>query len=494
MMKPENIVMMEDHDKAYNAWKERGIRERTLVHVDAHIDFGWVPDTDLDEIGTDTIFLGSACGKMVSVPNFLLNPFTKSRKKMVNIGNYICPAMREGMVKKFYWIVPDASFHSRKGRQHIIKQLNTLLKIKSPIQTIHDPRSTIHDDRITCRLLGREVIVCGLEGLERIDEPVLLDIDVDFMLTRHIWDDLDPARTPWIFPEELSKKLTAKIGNIDVLTISYSVEGGFTPLEFKHLGDELRMLFDGSLSEEKRMVMRYKKEALLCKKGNKSMEAASLYEDALRVDDRDASAYFNLCLLNLGTDIAKARACYDKAVSIDKTYGTAYNNRGIMYLYKNRLKAAEAEYKNFLRLGADNTAALNGLAHVALAGRRYSEADRLFERCLCTDAKHPEARFGKAIAAFKAGRLDDALKIFSGLKNDIPDGQEIYWWLGRIAERKGEIGLAIDDYKNAVMRGGDGPLVHLILARLYIAKGLHYRALEELERAFKMLKSSWWPW
>src|SRR2546428_12719135 len=40
----DNVVMMEDHDGAYYAWKQAGITGRILLHIDAHIDWDWIAD------------------------------------------------------------------------------------------------------------------------------------------------------------------------------------------------------------------------------------------------------------------------------------------------------------------------------------------------------------------------------------------------------------------------------------------------------------------
>ena len=473
---------MEDHDKAYFAWKERGVCDKILVHVDAHIDFGWIPEMDLEEIGARGIDLSKPAKDRP-----LLNPFLKSRRKMVNIGNYICPAIREGMVKKFYWVVPQQSWQSAQGQRHIIKQLQQILKIKR----YAGGKLSRYADHLSCRILGREVIVCSLGNLQRIEEPVLLDIDVDFMLTQHIWDDLNPERRPWIFPEELFEKLVSKINDIDVLTIAYSVEGGFTPLRFKYLGDELRLFFAGGLSADRRKMMDCKRKALRFEIEKKRQDTIAAYEEAVSCDESDASLYFNLSLLYLdGTSAGaeKAGHFYHQAIRRDKSYATVYNNYGILYLRYNRLRKAEAEYKKFLDLDKDNSAVLNGLGYISLAKRRYAKAEKFFDQCLAVNKNYLEARLGKGIVSFRQGRFKEAEALFVDLKKDHSDEVEVYWWLGCIAQKRGEASSAIENYKHAVMRGGEGPLVHLRLARLYLAKGFYFRALEELKRLFKVLR------
>ena len=466
-MPPEKLVMMEDHDKAYHAWKERGIRDMTLVHVDAHIDFGWVPELDLNEIGAD------------AREGALLNPFLLSRTKMVTIGNYICPAMREGMVKKFYWVVPDKSLSDPRGTKHILAQLGQLLRIKR----FSGGKPRLRDGRIHCSVFGKELVVCTLESLERLQGPVLLDIDVDFMLTPAVWDDLDPRRFPWIFPEELLEKLGRKIDGVELMTIAYSVEGGYTPLRFKYLGDELRSLAAGIVPK----TMSHKRSALAHEKGNRPEQARQKYEEALGLDDRDASSYYNLFLLHMGArpDVQSAARYYNGAVARDRSYSTSYNNYGMLYLRHNQPRKAEVEYRKFLEVDANNAAALNGLGYIFLGAGRYRKASEFFGRCLAQEKGHAGARAGRAIAAFKQGALVEAHELFSRLTEDRPDDAEAYWWRGRIAQRKGELSGAIDNYKSSVMRGGEGPLVHFLLAGLYLRKGFYYRAREEFQRFFQ---------
>jgi len=475
---PKAIVMMEDHDKAYYAWKENNVCSGTLVHIDAHIDFGWIPEIDLDEIGPDVRALN---GPGIEVP--LLNPFMKSRKKLINIGNYICPAIREGMVNKFYWVVPDNSWNTSRGRKHIEKQLYRLLKINR----YSAGKLEKNNDRIKCRILNIDFIVCGLENLPRIESPVLLDVDVDFMLTKNIWDDLNPGRLPWILPEDLYERVLSRICSIEVLTIAYSVEGGFTPLKFKYFGDELR----GFFGKCKPKAMGLKRKAFFLERDKNFSAAAGVYEEALKIDDNDASVYYNLALLSLespGVGPGKAAAYYNEALRRDRTYATVYNNYGILYLQYNDLGRAEAEYRKFETLDGNNVSVLTGLGAIALGRGRFTEAEKLFDRCLQIDKASSEARAGKAAVYFKKGLFAQAKDLFWELKKDHPGESEFYWWLGRIAQKRGDVRQAIDNYKDAVLRGGDGPLVHLLLSGLYIRRRLYFRAFEELKRSFYLLR------
>lgn len=472
---PKAIVMIEDHDGAYNAWKELGVRAKTLVHIDAHIDFGWIPELDLQAVldVNNAFQLEELLNKKP-----LWNPFTKARRTMMNIGNYIYPAIKDGMVHKFYWIVPDPTWRSARGQRYLRDTIRWILKVKQYVTSELEIRA----DSLFCRIHDTDIFVMPLANLPGFSEGVLLDIDVDYMLTPFAWDDTDPFRTPWIFPEELAENIRSKNMGIDALTIAYSVNGGFTPLRFKHLGDELRSLFDNDNNPKERGLALLKREGMNLEKEKRYNEAIASYEAAAALDNADTSAYFNLCLLYLDikNDPDKARYFYNKAVSLDKTYARAYNNRGIIYLNQGKPKKARLEYEKFLGLDEDNVFVLSSLGYIALAEKRYAAADDLFDKVLAQDASDKRSLFGKAAICFKAGRLKAAEDLFVKLADMSPDDPAVYWYLAKISEKSGLVQKAIEWYKKSVMAGGEGPLVHLLLCRIYLRKRLYLRASEEL--------------
>ena len=42
---------MENHDEAYHVWRQAGISQRVLVHVDAHHDMAWLGGEGRLDIG-----------------------------------------------------------------------------------------------------------------------------------------------------------------------------------------------------------------------------------------------------------------------------------------------------------------------------------------------------------------------------------------------------------------------------------------------------------
>jgi len=90
---PPEVVMMENHDAACHAWRERGLKDRILVHLDDHHDMGWIESSE-----------------------------------SLNIANYICPAIQENIVREFYWIVPDPRWVDPKEKAKIVRQVKRIVK------------------------------------------------------------------------------------------------------------------------------------------------------------------------------------------------------------------------------------------------------------------------------------------------------------------------------------------------------------------------------
>jgi hypothetical protein len=185
---------MEDHRDAYFFWKERGLNGGTCVHVDAHLD---------------------VCDRRV--------PGYSGVRPEVNCGNYLLPAMNEDIVKKLVWVVPP----------HLKGDISLLDWSREELQawvhlTISDYNSLGQRGAyVEGTLLGKPFIICESDCLPPLVGPIFLDIDADYYLA--------PDDSVWQSPLELKTHLEEIAP--EVITVAYSVQGGFTPLHRRYLGD-----------------------------------------------------------------------------------------------------------------------------------------------------------------------------------------------------------------------------------------------------------------
>ena len=77
---------MENHDEVLRIWRDAEVHQRILVHIDAHHDMWWADD-----------------------------------EADVNIGNFICPALSQGLSREVFWVVPDAAFENAKATKPVFK-------------------------------------------------------------------------------------------------------------------------------------------------------------------------------------------------------------------------------------------------------------------------------------------------------------------------------------------------------------------------------------
>ena len=78
---PHGIFTMENHDNAYYTWKESNLKQKILIHIDAHHDIWFI-----------------------------------QKDSQITIANFICKALEEDIVKEVFWIVPDKAWENSKTK------------------------------------------------------------------------------------------------------------------------------------------------------------------------------------------------------------------------------------------------------------------------------------------------------------------------------------------------------------------------------------------
>src|SRR5207247_8414809 len=100
-------------------------------------------------------------------------------------------------------VVPDSFVENPTEWRHVIRQFQNLQRI--------NPRAmksvSIDGNRVVAEIAGARVTACSLPDLPAIQEPVLLDIDTDFLMRDQIGRahaGKDPWRQlPWLLPGQL---------------------------------------------------------------------------------------------------------------------------------------------------------------------------------------------------------------------------------------------------------------------------------------------------
>ena len=150
----------------------------------------------------------------------------ESALKPLRIMSYIYPAIMEGMVSELYWVPPDSLLSGESVldtvKDHLIETLGKL--------SIDDLRSFgLEKGVIKGRVYGIPLTICKLSDLPRFEEAVVLDIDVDYFDPPDLEKKIE---VPAIWPGEFVETLKKKAMRTDVVSLCYSVRGGYLALEY----------------------------------------------------------------------------------------------------------------------------------------------------------------------------------------------------------------------------------------------------------------------
>jgi tetratricopeptide (TPR) repeat protein len=458
------VDTVENHDAAYGVWKAAGVRHRTLIHLDAHHDMHWVADP-----------------------------------RDITIGNFIARALAEDLLDAVYWVVPDGTW-TRAGLRAVRRHLRALRRTYPTSGPLRH-----REPFFEAELIGKRLIVCTLRNLPRLEQP-LLDIDVDYLIMPSASFSADQhGAIPWCWPSDLVRRLTAAGVSSDLTTIAYSVEGGYTPLQWKHLGDELSALLSAADCNDDRLAaMQLMGEgAMLESRGDRPAAERYFLEAAAKVTTF-AAPWYRLSRLEAGEGrTADARAHFDRAVTIDSSYYTAYDGGGFWAWQHSRWDEAERAFHAVLSRDPEHEFALTGLGLLAARRKRWDQAERFARAALARNDTLVDAH--RVLGAALAGRGRDRVALASydrslglvlagckpflrplstdssGGTPEDPGHASTYERIGEIHMRLGEPSKAIDAFRFAIAAGNARTITRARVAALCLKTGDWRGALTQVQ-------------
>lgn len=386
------ISIIDNHDEAYHLWKALGLTNLAVVHVDAHHDMVQ-PD------GT-------------SVPT---------------ISDYLRWAIREGIAREVVWAVPDPAWSSKSQRRAILGHLKALSRTEGGRRCRFYPKQRLGH----LSLYGRPVRVCSLETIGEVDPPLVLDVDTDYLLleqpTTSAWHHV-PSE-PWIWPAEVAARLREVSNSAQLVTICYSIMGGYNPIMWKHLGDDLARILaadrpDDEISHSE--LKRRMAEAFLDEDMAEHEELRRTAEHS-RPDDASLHHWRALALARSG-DVERAREAQARAIELDTSYARSYGCCGPVYEAGRDYEVAQMAYELATVLNQNDPIGWYGLGRIALRGGDASAARVNLEKAAALPDAPAEVHRELGALNEAEGRFDDAVSeyrkylrlAFAGRSFDVP--------------------------------------------------------------------------
>ncbi len=410
-----HIYLKDNHDEALKVWRKLGVKNLDLVHVDAHLDFVLHPARQPQEILEQAVSIKQLKENLEYTLCFL--KYEKKLDAQTDIGNYIYPAMRDGIVKNFWWVIPGTAKNLDQNFKIVINIFKNAFN-GQPIKLVKKGKGLIMG-----RALNREFWVCTLETMPIIKQKVLLDIDIDFLVVPGLKKADNRCeigrRAVWIEPRHLKRRLLEKVIAPQVITIVYSTNGGYTPMDFRYLGEETAHCFKPGQYERQ-------------------------YKQAI-------AARNNFALFKK----TGQRSYYREAITLEASYRNEDNNFGPLYLYKREYSAAKKELDKILRVDPQNGYALKNMGIIHLFRREYLQALAYFKKALSRlkSRQRLPVILNLAEANFRLKRYDTARKLFLQYYKGEPRSPLAAYYLGAIYHAKKDFVNAGKYYRRALQLG-----------------------------------------
>ncbi len=411
-------ALFDDHYEAFPTWREAGLKDLVCLHVDAHLDVmegGFTP-TSLEAIAT-------------AETRDELEPFRCSAHLPgggFHCGNYLLPALLDGTVTELIWLLPrhvlgHGAFLDAV-RAELAGWVDLTLEEYSGLQW--------REGRVVGTLKGRPFTVCTSESLPELTADqrrrLALDIDVDYFVRAS--DD-----KVWQTPFQLREAMRDTWGEVTpvALTVAYSCDGGYTPLEHRYLGEVSLQLF-GAGDESARAFVedlvasddlaepeqrRAAWEAILERTAEPEYRAAVLYrsgrlEEAVSIESAYREEPLNRAARRL--EQKRFQEGYDLLGELPESDLIADYLKAYLLHRMERHEEAVAGWSKLLTLGSleglERSLVLRMNADSLLALGRHREAINAFREADRLEPGRGDTLFGWATAQQKRGQREKAIR------------------------------------------------------------------------------------
>jgi len=439
------VHLFENHSSSLIAWRRARLSDRVLVHIDGHSDLDWLPDETIARLAvTGPDQLGA-----LKLHPYAMDGTTYQR---FGIWDFVYAAARLGIVREFVWVVPDGTVDTPEQADDLVRRL---ILGKMQMVGLDEAKSLrLSGRRISGTVLGVKLTICELSDLPSFEEPVLLDIDLDFLTTRSgTTQEVTPR--PWIAPEDLVARLRASGLRCEIVTLSLSTMGGYLPPASRWVGPAMIDILKHGAAADGTQWKAHNAVGDAEAAGRPAQAEAALRHLVARYPD-DASAWYALSLAEERSGhAAAAREARNKAVAADPMLVDApLFEADVLWLNQRYAEALDA-YRAYRRLRPHGPFLAYGLRREAgclMRVDRDDEAVETFRKVVALAPDHGDTRLDLGLLLRGRGDLDGAVAELREARRILPDRADYALALGMTYARQGRLDEALAEVATAVTR------------------------------------------
>ncbi len=457
------VHLFENHAASLIVWRREAVRDRILVHLDGHADLDWLPDVTIAR------FAAADSDELSALEQ---HPYAADGETLKRFGsrNFIYPAARLGLVRELVWVVPDGTLRDPLAAEELVRRL-ILGKMQmialDEARTLHLERNTIHGT-----ILGLPVTICELDDLPALDEPVLLDVDLNFLTTRSVMSQ-EVAPRPSATPDALVDRLRAHGVRTDLATIALSTMGGFVPPACRWLGPALRAALRRAPDAERDRWKR-RAEADAAAAGGREPAAVAAWRKLAGEHPDDGSLWYTLARAEAGSGRSAAPSdARAKAVAADPILtDSALFEADALWLNRRYPDALDGyrDYRSSRPAGPFAAYCLHREADCLTRIGRVEDAIAALRKVIAIAPGNGDAHADLALLLREEGQLDAAIEQFLEARKLLPDLAAYAMALGTTYATQHRFDEAVDALEAAVARrptwGAAQINLGLLLARI----------------------------
>jgi Flp pilus assembly protein TadD len=217
---------------------------------------------------------------------------------------------------------------------------------------------------------------------------------------------------------------------------------------------------------------------------DQGLDAAAIvaFERAAEASPSASTLYRLGTLLTKTGEVARARAAYERALTLDATMAEAHNDLGALLAQGGDVDAAIARFRKALEATPDYPDALNNLGYALLLTGRPDEARPLYERALALQPDFPEALNNLGLLLGRAGDLTSAERYFRDALARRADYGDAANNLALVLVARGQADQAVALLETQIGAAPAFEPAYVTLAKVHLSAGRTAEGLSVLER------------